>query len=36
MHDGAGLMDVGVEITILTLTTLAFLSLGALMFSWTK
>jgi ABC-2 type transport system permease protein len=36
MHDGAGLMDIGVEITILTLTTLAFLALGAGMFSWTK
>jgi len=36
MHDGAGLMDVSVEITILTLMTLAFLSLGAVMFSWNK
>jgi ABC-type multidrug transport system permease subunit len=36
MHDGAGLMDVSVEITILTLMTLTFLSLGAVMFSWNK
>jgi len=36
MHDGAGLMDVSVEITILALMTLAFLGLGGLMFSWNK
>ncbi len=36
MHDGAGLMDVGIEITILTLMTLAFLGLGAVMFSWNR
>ena len=36
MHDGAGLMDVSAEITILTLMTLAFLGLGAVMFSWNK
>ena len=36
MQDGAGLMDVSVEITILTLMTLAFLTLGAVMFSWNK
>ena len=36
MHDGAGLMEVGVEITILTLMTLGFLALGAGMFSWNK
>ena len=36
MHDGAGIMDVGLEITILTLMTLAFLGLGAAMFSWNK
>ncbi len=36
MHDGAGLMDVGIEITILTVMTLGFLSLGAGMFSWNK
>ena len=36
MHDGAGIMDVGIEITILTLMTLGFLSLGASMFSWNK
>ena len=36
MHDGAGLMDVSLELTILTLMTLAFLSLGAAMFSLNK
>jgi hypothetical protein len=36
MHDGAGLMDVSLEVTILTLMTLAFLSLGAVMFSWNR
>jgi ABC-type multidrug transport system permease subunit len=36
MHDGAGLMEVGVEITILTLMTLGFLAVGAAMFSWNK
>ena len=36
MQDGAGLMDVSVEITILTLMTLTFLTLGAVMFSWNK
>jgi len=36
MLDGAGLMDVSVEVTILTLMTLGFLSLGAVMFSWNK
>jgi ABC-type multidrug transport system permease subunit len=36
MHDGASLLDVGVEITILALMTLGFLSLGAGMFSWNK
>ncbi|MBW1865672.1 MAG: ABC transporter permease [Deltaproteobacteria bacterium] len=36
MHDGAGLMDISVEIIILTLMTLAFLTLGAVMFSWNK
>jgi ABC-type multidrug transport system permease subunit len=36
MHDGAGLMDVSVEIAVLTLMTLAFLGLGAVMFSWNK
>jgi sensor domain CHASE-containing protein len=36
MQDGAGLMDVSAEITILTLMTLAFLTLGAVMFSWNK
>jgi len=36
MHDGAGVMDVGPEITILSLMTLAFLTIGASMFSWNK
>ena len=36
MHDGAGLLDVGPEIIILSLMTLAFLTLGASMFSWNK
>ena len=36
MHDGVGLMEVSVEIAILTLMTLAFLVLGAVMFSWNK
>ena len=36
MHDGAGLWDVRVEITVLTLMTLGFLTLGAVMFSWNK
>ena len=36
MQDGAGLMDISVEIAILTLMTLAFLTLGAVMFSWNK
>jgi len=36
MHDGAGLMDVSLEIVILSVMTLAFLTLGAAMFSWNK
>lgn len=36
MHDGAGLLDVSFEITILTLMTLGFIGLGAAMFSWNK
>jgi ABC-type multidrug transport system permease subunit len=36
MHDGAGLMDVSIEITILALMTLAFLIIGASLFSWNK
>jgi len=36
MHDGAGLLDVGPEIVILSAMTLAFLALGASMFSWNK
>jgi hypothetical protein len=36
MHDGAGLADISLEITILTLMTIAFLTIGAAMFSWNK
>jgi len=36
MHDGAGLMDVGPELIILTTMTLAFLIIGASLFSWNK
>ena len=36
MHDGAGLLDVSMEIVILTVMTLAFLTMGAAMFSWNK
>jgi ABC-type multidrug transport system permease subunit len=36
MHDGAGLMDVGPQILILSLMTLGFLMLGAALFSWNK
>ena len=36
MHDGAGLMDVSVELIILTTMTLAFLIIGASLFSWNR
>jgi ABC-type multidrug transport system permease subunit len=36
MHDGAGLIDVGSQIMILSLMTLGFLTLGAALFSWNK
>jgi hypothetical protein len=36
MHDGAGLIEVGPEIIILTLMTVGFLALGASLFSWNK
>ncbi|UCG05196.1 MAG: ABC transporter permease [Desulfobacterales bacterium] len=36
MHDGVGLMEVSVEITILSLMTLTFLVIGAVLFSWNK
>ncbi len=36
MHDGAGLMDISLEIVILSVMTLAFLTLGATLFSWNK
>ena len=36
MNDGAGLMDLGMEITALFVMTLFFLSIGAAMFSWNK
>ena len=36
MHDGAGLIEVGPEIIVLTLMTLGFLTIGAALFSWNK
>ena len=36
MHDGAGLIQIGPEITVLALMTLGCLVLGASMFSWNK
>jgi ABC-type multidrug transport system permease subunit len=36
MHDGAGMIDVGPQIMILSLMTLGFLALGAALFSWNK
>jgi ABC-type multidrug transport system permease subunit len=36
MHDGAGLIEVGPEIIVLSLMTLGFLTLGASLFSWNK
>jgi ABC-type multidrug transport system permease subunit len=36
MNEGAGLADVGWELTILTLMTAAFLLAGAALFSWNK
>ena len=36
MHDGAGLMDVGAEIIVLSVMTLAFLIAGASLFSWNR
>jgi ABC-type multidrug transport system permease subunit len=36
MHDGAGLMDVSLEMTVLALMTLIFLVVGASLFSWSK
>ena len=36
MHDGAGLMGVSFEIVILSVMTLAFLTVGAALFSWNK
>ena len=36
MYDGAGLMDVGLELFILAAMTLLFLIIGAAMFSWNK
>jgi ABC-2 type transport system permease protein len=36
MNDGAGLVDVGLEIIILSAMTLAFLTAGAFLFSWNK
>ena len=36
MHDGAGLADISLELIVLTLMTLAFLTIGASMFFWKK
>jgi ABC-2 type transport system permease protein len=36
MHNGAGLMDISVEMTVLALMTLIFLVIGASLFSWNK
>lgn len=36
MNDGAGLMDVAGELTVLAAMTLLFLTIGASMFSWNK
>jgi len=36
MHDGATLLDVGLEITVLMVMTLVFLATGAALFSWNK
>jgi ABC-type multidrug transport system permease subunit len=36
MHDGAGLADISLELIVLTLMTLAFLTIGASLFSWNK
>ncbi len=36
MNDGAGLLDVVPEMTVLVLMTLGFLSLGAALFSWNR
>ena len=36
MHDGAGLADVSLEILVLSLMTLTFLTIGASLFSWNK
>jgi ABC-type multidrug transport system permease subunit len=36
MHEGSELLDVSLELTVLSLMTLAFLTAGAYMFSWNK
>jgi ABC-type multidrug transport system permease subunit len=36
MHDGAGLIQISPEITILSLMTLGCLVLGAILFSWNR
>ncbi len=36
MHEGSGVLDVSLELSILTLMALAFLTVGASMFSWNK
>lgn len=36
MNEGAGLVDVAPQLTVLTLMTVVFLSIGAYLFSWTR
>jgi ABC-2 type transport system permease protein len=36
INDGATLTDVSYEITILMIMSLVFLSIGSMLFSWTK
>jgi ABC-type multidrug transport system permease subunit len=36
MNEGAGLVDVAPQLSILTLMTMVFLSIGAALFSWTR
>ena len=36
MNDGAGLLEVGSEMTVLALMTLCFLTIGAALFSWNR
>ena len=36
MSDGAGLVDILPEVTILSVMSITFLAIGAALFSWTK